>query len=216
MAVAVRGSRRSSVEAVEASVSVHFLDPTSEGSQLRADLIREDKERKARMAAGAVKQSQPSKVLAEEASLFEKHKIERRQLAEAARRKLEELKEAAKKAENDLQTFKEWMTRQGLTASMDRRVIRVVAEHFNVTSDELIGPSRTHDLILPRHVAMYLIRQLTTLSSIQISDRLGRKDHSTSWSAITKITAMMAADEEFRATVEHLRDKINPPAMAAE
>ena len=198
-------------------MSVHFLGPTSEGSQLRIDLIRENKERKARMAAGAVKDRQPSKALAEESALFEKHKIERRQLAEAARKKLEELKEAAKKAENDLQTFKEWMAVQGLTVSMDRRIIRAVAEHFNVTYDELVGPGRTINLILPRHVAMYLIRQFTTLSLPQISARLGRKDHTTAWSAITKINRKMATDEGLRATVEHLRDKINPPtAMAAE
>ena len=221
MAVAARGSRRAGMEAVEEGVSVHFLAPTSEGSKLLADLVRENKERKARMASGAVKQRQPSKVDPSiEYAELEKHRIERRQLADAARKKLKEFEEAAQKAANDLQGFKEWMATQGLTVSMDRWIIRIVAEHFNVTPDELVGPSRTIKLMVPRHVAMYLVRQLTTLSFPQISARLGRKDHTTAWHAIDNITRKISADEEFRATVELLRDKINPPpaplAMAAE
>lgn len=193
-------------------------EPSKEEPKTWADFVSETKERKNRMVVGSIREKQPSKVdpLIEEAAHLEKYRLERQQLEEAARRKLEELKQAAQKAADDLQSFEEWMAIQGLSISTVKLILRLVAEHYQVTPADLIGTSRMASLIFPRHVAMYLARKTTSLSLPQIAAKFGRKDHTTAWHAISKIGARMAVDDVFRATVEHLRDKINPRAMAAE
>ena len=65
---------------------------------------------------------------------------------------------------------------------------------------------------------MYIAKTTTLMSYPQIASRMGRRDHTTIMHAVNKIAKMMAADDNFRATVEHLVDVINPVplAMAAE
>lgn len=59
------------------------------------------------------------------------------------------------------------------------RVIQVVAEYHQVTPEDLQGPRRSRDLAFARQIAMYLLRQETTLSLADIGKELGGRDHST-------------------------------------
>lgn len=72
-----------------------------------------------------------------------------------------------------------------------RRIQRVVAERFDITVQELIGKSRHHGLIAPRHIAMYLAKQLTTLSYPQIGRMFGGRDHTSIIYAVGKVGEMI-------------------------
>ena len=82
------------------------------------------------------------------------------------------------------------------------RILTAVAESFGAKSDALIGQRRTRAVVLPRQVAMYLTRQLTELSLVEIGRLFGNRDHTTVLYACEKVTGLIAADSD-------MADKVN-------
>ncbi len=62
-----------------------------------------------------------------------------------------------------------------------------VAAHYNIKLAEMSSPRRARSVARPRQVAMYLAKQLTTLSLPQIGKRFGNRDHTTVMHAVRKI-----------------------------
>jgi chromosomal replication initiator protein len=58
-------------------------------------------------------------------------------------------------------------------------IIKVVAEHYGVTVQDLLGRDRAEPLVTYRQVAMYLCRELTTGSFPDISRAFNKKNHMT-------------------------------------
>lgn len=71
-------------------------------------------------------------------------------------------------------------------------ILSTVARYYGVTVDDLRGTSRTQQLALARHIAMYLCRELTDLSLPKIASIFGNRDHSTVLYANKKINALMS------------------------
>jgi len=84
------------------------------------------------------------------------------------------------------------------------RIVAVVADHFGVKSDALVGQRRTRAVALPRQTAMYLLRQLTELSLVDIGRIFGGRDHSTVIYACEKVGAMVGTDNQFAERVNGL------------
>jgi chromosomal replication initiator protein len=82
------------------------------------------------------------------------------------------------------------------------RVLAVVAERFGVKPDALCGHRRTRIVTLPRQVAMYLLRQVTDLSLVEIGRVFGGRDHTTVMYSCDKIASMISGDSAFA-------DKVN-------
>ena len=89
-------------------------------------------------------------------------------------------------------------------------IIKLVAEHFNVTTAEIISQKRIKELVYPRQIVMYLCRHMTTDSLQQIGHFLGKRDHSTIISGIKKIEKDIENNDNVRNTIEVLQKKINP------
>lgn len=83
-----------------------------------------------------------------------------------------------------------------------------VAAHFNIKLSDLKSPKRLKALVLPRQIAMYLSRQLTSLSFPEIGERFGGKDHSTIIHAIKKIESLQESDFQLRATINTLKNTL--------
>jgi len=77
------------------------------------------------------------------------------------------------------------------------RIVSVVAERFGVRPDALMGKRRTRNVVVPRQVAMYLLRQLTDLSLIEIGRVFGGRDHTTVMYACERVGARATEDTEF-------------------
>ena len=90
-------------------------------------------------------------------------------------------------------------------------VVRIVAEHFRLTTEELTGRKRTKDIAHARQVAMYLLREENDLSLPAIGDILGGRDHSTVRYGVEKVTEDLAKDEALRRDITALREKIYAP-----
>ncbi|MDD3204985.1 MAG: chromosomal replication initiator protein DnaA [Lachnospiraceae bacterium] len=89
-------------------------------------------------------------------------------------------------------------------------IIEVVAEHFGVDKDDITSKKRNSEFVLPRQIVMYLCRELTETSLINIGKILGKKDHTTVMHGVTKITEELKINEELSNKVEVIKKKINP------
>ena len=88
-------------------------------------------------------------------------------------------------------------------------VLRAVADHFDVRLSELRGHSRGQHVTRPRHIAMYLCRNLIpSLSLNEIGEAFGGKDHTTVIHACRNITGLLKTDPDLRQIVNHLEKLI--------
>lgn len=89
-------------------------------------------------------------------------------------------------------------------------VIEIVAEHFNISTDQMISKTRINDIAKPRQIAMYLCKNMTPAPLDTIGALLGGRDHSTIIYGIKKITEEYEKDENFHHLIETIKKKINP------
>jgi chromosomal replication initiator protein len=80
-----------------------------------------------------------------------------------------------------------------------------VANYFRLSIEDMVAKKRSHDISMPRHIAMYLVRELTDLSLPQIGDAFGGRDHTTVLYACDKIRNGLELDENLRAAVEIIK-----------
>jgi chromosomal replication initiator protein len=85
----------------------------------------------------------------------------------------------------------------------------VVGYFPSISMSDLISSSRIKSIVLPRQIAMYLCRQLTNMSLMDIGQRFGGRDHSTVIHAINKIEETIQNDPEFDRTINQLMENIN-------
>jgi chromosomal replication initiator protein len=84
------------------------------------------------------------------------------------------------------------------------RILAAVSERFGVKTEMIVGQRRTQVVALPRQVAMYLLRQLTDLSLVEIGRVFGGRDHSTVLYACDKIGVRINTEEAFREKINGL------------
>ena len=89
-------------------------------------------------------------------------------------------------------------TQSELNLTMDD-ILRITARHYEVEGSDLKSKGRRHELVVPRQVAMYLIRELTPHSYPEIGQFFSGRDHSTVMYAVQKVTEQLEEDRE----IEH-------------
>jgi chromosomal replication initiator protein len=87
-------------------------------------------------------------------------------------------------------------------------VVDAVAVHYGVSLRDLRGRARTKDVVLPRQVAMYLLREETDSSLVAIGKELGGKDHTTVMHGINQIKQALITDTSLRSQVMSIREAI--------
>jgi len=75
-------------------------------------------------------------------------------------------------------------------------ILQAVADHFGVSPASLKSKGRSKEVVLPRQVAMYLIRILTDSSLPEIGSFFGGRDHTTVLYANQKIKRLINEDPE--------------------
>ena len=86
-------------------------------------------------------------------------------------------------------------------------VVDVVAKSFNLSVSRLLSPDRSHDVALPRQIAMYLMRE-TNISLPQIGQALGGRDHTTVMYACEKVADLLERDDRLRRQVVQIRQQL--------
>lgn len=87
-------------------------------------------------------------------------------------------------------------------------VLKAVADFYNITSTDLTKRSRKKEVVKPRQVAMFLLREETKLSFPEIGQKLGGRDHSTVIHACEKIKSESSIDELLKQELVLIRERV--------
>ena len=90
----------------------------------------------------------------------------------------------------------------------EQKIINTVADYYGLIPSQLTGKTRTGQIALARHVAMYLIRNNIDVPLIKIGSAFGGRDHTTVMNAITKVENMLKTDEGLKETIDNLQKQL--------
>ena len=78
------------------------------------------------------------------------------------------------------------------------RIVEAVATFYNLEVKDLQGKSRSADIVLPRQIAMYIIREQTDHSLVEVGQALGNRDHTTVMHGLDKIEQAIETNIQLR------------------
>lgn len=81
---------------------------------------------------------------------------------------------------------------------------RVVAEYFGLSHNDLRGRKRTKAIVFPRQIAMFIVREMTELSTTEVGLEFGGRDHTTVMHACQRVENRMRTDPTLEPTIQHL------------
>ena len=87
-------------------------------------------------------------------------------------------------------------------------ILSVVSTSTGISVTEIRGDKRSRNIVLARHLAMYLARELTDISLPRIGERFGGRDHTTVLHAVEKMTKLVKQDREMYNMVQQLTSRI--------
>ncbi|MEM8953907.1 MAG: chromosomal replication initiator protein DnaA [Verrucomicrobiota bacterium] len=97
---------------------------------------------------------------------------------------------------------------QALKPTTIDEIQRGVADYFDVRLADMTSKRRPANIAFARQVAMYLSREMTKSSLASIGDAFGGRDHGTVIHAVKTVSRKMAADDDVRRVVTHLKESI--------
>ena len=89
-----------------------------------------------------------------------------------------------------------------------KQVVDRTAKHFHIAVEDIIGPKRDKDIVVPRQVAMYILRSELHLSFPKIAHELGRKDHTTAIHSVEKIEKELTFNGEVRSAIKEIKERL--------
>ncbi|MAG29172.1 chromosomal replication initiator protein DnaA [bacterium] len=89
-----------------------------------------------------------------------------------------------------------------------RELVKIVAEYFDISLEDLSGQSRRKELVVPRQITMYLMREELDASYPTIGQELGGRDHTTAMHAYSKIKRDFDSDERVRQDIGSIRQRL--------
>ncbi len=99
------------------------------------------------------------------------------------------------------------------TVTPIRLIKETVAQQFGTSVTDIDSVRRDGAVVIPRHVAIWLVRHLTPFSTTVIGREFGDRDHTTIVSALSSIESRMAEDPRLQSTVQELRDLLAPQIL---
>lgn len=89
-----------------------------------------------------------------------------------------------------------------------KQIVDKTARHFQIDIKEICSSKRDKHIVVPRQIAMYLLRSELHLSFPRIASELGRKDHTTAIHSVEKIEKAIKLDFLVREQVAEIREKL--------
>jgi chromosomal replication initiator protein len=89
-----------------------------------------------------------------------------------------------------------------------KKIIKIVAEFYNLKEEDLLKKIRRKEIIKPRQILMYLLREIAKLSYNTIGELLNNRDHTTVLYSYEKIEKEIQQNFELYQEIEILKDKI--------
>ncbi|MDY0277239.1 MAG: chromosomal replication initiator protein DnaA [Acholeplasma sp.] len=89
------------------------------------------------------------------------------------------------------------------------KIQSLVSDFYGITVTDLIGKSRKSKYVLPRHIAMYLIKNSYNIPYATIGNLFGGRDHSTVLTACEKIENELKLDQTLKVAIDTISKKLN-------
>lgn len=89
-----------------------------------------------------------------------------------------------------------------------KQIVERTARHFQIPLEDILGPKRDKDIVVPRQVAMYMLRSELHLSFPKIARELGRKDHTTAIHSVEKIEKESRLDADISSAIKQIRERL--------
>lgn len=89
-----------------------------------------------------------------------------------------------------------------------KQIIERTAKHYQIPIEDIVGPKRDKDIVVPRQVAMYILHEELRLSYPKIARELGRKDHTTAMHSVRKIAQESQIDAGLRSAITEIKEHL--------
>ena len=89
-----------------------------------------------------------------------------------------------------------------------KEVMEGVCRYYNLNPELVRGKQRDRDIVWPRQVAMYLMREETSASLLQIGAELGGRDHTTIMHGWEKVHTEVVNNDRVRREIAAVLDAI--------
>ncbi len=89
-----------------------------------------------------------------------------------------------------------------------KQIAQAVAEYYHISLDAMCGKQRDKHIVMPRQIAMFLIRQETQASLLEIGNLFGGRDHSTVLHACEKIDREVNINQILRREIVAIREQL--------
>ncbi|MFH1457281.1 MAG: chromosomal replication initiator protein DnaA [Patescibacteria group bacterium] len=104
-----------------------------------------------------------------------------------------------------LQSITTIVPKSSLTSKI---ILNEVAKFYDITLDQLKGSSRKKELVVPRQIAMYLMREEINASFPNIGNELGGRDHTTAMHSHEKIKDEVLKNEKIKQDIGSIKQKL--------
>lgn len=88
-------------------------------------------------------------------------------------------------------------------------IVKIISDYYSITEDFIYNKTRRKDIIKPRQIIMYLLREDYDISYPSIGEKLGGRDHTTVIHSYEKVKKDMAQDPKLAKEIEELRNMLN-------
>jgi len=89
-----------------------------------------------------------------------------------------------------------------------KNIIKTVADFFEISESDIVKRSRQKEIVYPRQISMYLIRDILKISYPNIGDKLGKRDHTTVIHAYEKISKDINQDPALNQKIMLIKEKL--------
>jgi chromosomal replication initiator protein len=135
-------------------------------------------------------------------------------------------KKSIRELEGNLKKIKMFSELQGLSINLElaRKVLahhentvaisieeiqRIVSEYYKIRVTDLKSTSRARPIVVPRQIAMYLIKRFLDKSLVDIGKAFGGKDHTTVINSLAKVESLQNKDPQFKNDIDELVNQIH-------
>ncbi len=89
-----------------------------------------------------------------------------------------------------------------------KKIIQVVVDFYDLKEKDLLNPSRKKEIVKPRQIAMYLLREELKSSFPFIGRKFGGKDHTTAIHAYQKICRELVIDKKLEGEIDIIKERV--------
>jgi len=116
-----------------------------------------------------------------------------------------------KKEKIDNQKLEEIIIEASQTSSKNvtiNDIIKAVTDFYEVSPNEIANRNRKQEIVEPRQIIMYLLREILKLSYPHIGERLGKRDHTTAIHSCEKVARDINRNAAFNQKIMMIKEKI--------